>query len=98
MYPEHDKLAAGKNQSQEIGDFLEWLSESGVVMCKWHDARLGQYWDSELEEFANTVDSSEFLPIHETVNELLARYFGIDLDVLEQENWEMLEGLRSKNE
>lgn len=38
MYPQHEKLNAVKDQSQTIGDFLEWLNEKDFVVAKF-DAR-----------------------------------------------------------
>jgi predicted Rossmann fold nucleotide-binding protein DprA/Smf involved in DNA uptake len=37
LFPEHDKLHAIKDQSQRIGDFLEWLSSRGYVICTWDE-------------------------------------------------------------
>lgn len=33
-YPEHQKLKAVKDKSQAIGEFLDWLSEQGIYLCK----------------------------------------------------------------
>ncbi len=35
-YPECEKLAAAKPKSQAQGEFLEWLSEQGYVLCRLH--------------------------------------------------------------
>jgi hypothetical protein len=32
-YPEHDKLNRVKNQTQTIGEFLEWLGEQEYEIC-----------------------------------------------------------------
>lgn len=37
-YPQHEKLKAVKDQSQAIGEFLEWLNEKDFVVAKF-DAR-----------------------------------------------------------
>lgn len=46
--PEHDKLKAAKgprgDDTQLIGEFLEWLGDSGYVIGRWND-------DEELEPF-----------------------------------------------
>jgi hypothetical protein len=34
-YPEHDKLAAVRTQSQAQGELLDWLSERGLVLMRW---------------------------------------------------------------
>ena len=31
--PEHQKIHAVKDQSQSIGDFMEWLEEKGIVFA-----------------------------------------------------------------
>lgn len=35
QYPEHEKLLAVKEQSQAVGEFLEWLGERGVRLMEW---------------------------------------------------------------
>lgn len=38
-YPEHEKLSAIKDQSQAIGEFLEWLQGSkSARLLTWHEA------------------------------------------------------------
>lgn len=37
--PELDKVLAAKDESQPIGEFLEWLSEEGFTICEWDDDR-----------------------------------------------------------
>jgi hypothetical protein len=34
-YPEHQRLEVVKDQSQAIGEFLEWLSEKGLRLTRW---------------------------------------------------------------
>jgi hypothetical protein len=36
-YPEHDKLSKVRNESQRIGEFLDWLSERGMQVMRWHE-------------------------------------------------------------
>ncbi len=38
-YPEHDKLAAGSNQSNICGEFMEWLTEQGIHLTTYHETR-----------------------------------------------------------
>lgn len=33
-YPEHEKLAKIKEQSQWLGNFIEWLQSNGYVICQ----------------------------------------------------------------
>jgi hypothetical protein len=63
---ECDKLHAIKDQSQVIGEFLDWLEDEHEV----------------------------FLP--KSVTNLLAEYFDIDLEKVEQEKLAILEDLRER--
>lgn len=39
-YPEHEKLDEIKDQSQAIGEFLEWLGrEKSIELCEWRKCR-----------------------------------------------------------
>ena len=79
-YPEHDKLTLCKDQSQIIGEFLDWLTyEKSIHLAKWN-----RY--------------NEMVPDHTNTQELLAEFFEIDLNVLEQEKRTMLDELRKANE
>lgn len=35
MYPEHRKLHLVVEQSQRLGEFLEWLGQEGLVICEY---------------------------------------------------------------
>ena len=67
-YPEHEKLGAVKNESQIIGEFLEWLLAEKLIIC----------------EEDKLIFSGK----------LLAKYFDIDLEKLEEERRRMLEEMR----
>lgn len=79
--PETDKLIAAAEGSQAIGEFLEWLGEQGT-----HLARYGGSGGDVL------------LPYHPRggINGLLATYFEIDLDKVEQERRALLQYVRSR--
>lgn len=32
-YPEHEKLAAVKSESQAIGEFMDWLADDGIFLA-----------------------------------------------------------------
>lgn len=36
-YPEHDKLNLIKEKSQSIGEFLNWINEQGIHLCRMYD-------------------------------------------------------------
>jgi len=76
--PEHEKLAKVKDKSQAIGEFLTWLThDRGCEICEYLD-------DEDPEHLV-------FMPVRDGIQELLADYFGIDLDLLEMEKQALLE-------
>lgn len=84
-YPEHDKLHAIKDQSQAIGAFLDWLQnerEPTIVLC----TRTQYKWDNLYQ------------PAHVPIPDLLAEYFEINQDKLEEEKVAMLDKIRKAHE
>lgn len=79
-YPEHDKLTLVKERSQEIGQFLEWMQDEKEWVICEREPTYRQ----------------SYYPVGLNMNQLLAEYFEINLDVLEKEKLSMLEELRSK--
>ena len=76
--PECDKLSAVAEESQKIGEFLEWLHYTKeLLICDRDDA--GTYY--------RYIISPE---------ELLAEYFEIDLQKVEQEKQALLQWLREE--
>jgi len=72
-YEEHEKLHKVKDQSQTIGQFLEWLNEQ-YTLCE--------------------SDEDTYYPTHINIEKLLATYFEIDLDKIENEKQQMLKAIR----
>lgn len=81
-YPEHEKLKRVNTLSQTIGEFLEWASEQGMMLCE-RTGSMDYYVDLQ--------------PVRRTKNEILAEYFKIDLNVFEDEKVEMLKEQRDLN-
>jgi hypothetical protein len=80
-YPQHEKLAAVAEQSQAIGEFLDWLQDTRVppvVLCR---VIPGQSFDP-------------WAPVGRSTEQLLAEYFGVDLTALEAEKRAMLAEIR----
>lgn len=80
--PECEKLAAVSDQSNQIGAFLKWLFVEGdtpYYICQWDDT-YGGYYSTPLGDTG--------------INKLLAKYFEIDLDKVEQERRALLDWLR----
>lgn len=81
-YPMHDKLSAVRDRSQAIGEFLDWADERGWSL---HDTTTD-------DPYGRTY------PVRLTINQILAEFFGIDLEVLEDEKRRMLDFQRALNE
>ena len=80
------KLIAVKGNSQTIGEFLEWLQGKGYVLSFWQD------YGEEPHSW------SELTPLRKSSEQLLAEYFDVNLDKVEQERKALLEKLRSRHE
>lgn len=78
------KMCAVKERSQTIGEFIEWLNENGMQVC-----RLEGYEDSFRDEYT---------PIRESTEQLLANHFGIDLNEAENERRALLDYIRECND
>lgn len=81
--PELDKQRRAREQghSEEIGAFLEWLGEQDLCITEWREG----------------IGGGRFYEIDGGINALLARYFDIDLDKIEQERLAILKYLRGKS-
>ena len=142
--PELDKMAkANEEGSQAIGEFLDWLNQQGILLCRWREDltdiqpcfgfnRFGEVISAfDLTESncdggkvkyapfrreAGTVlygpgdvcprcegkgglefaASARFVVEPGNTQEMLARYFDIDLDKVEQERRALLDAFRAK--
>lgn len=87
-YPEHEKLAKVHDKSQAIGEFLEWLAdERDFVLAVRH-----QHTEDCIEDCG--ARRGELIPLAIPVHKLLAEFFDIDEDKLDDEKRAMLEELR----
>ncbi len=78
---ELEKLKDVAEVSQKIGEFLDWLLNGhGYYLC----------------ELRKCEDRDEFYPTHKHIEDILAQYFNIDLNKVEQEKRKILEEIRSK--
>lgn len=83
-YPEHDKLLAVKDQTQAIGEFIEWVRAA-------HGAELMVYFEGDHEGWYSIF-------ARRSLEKLLAEWSGIDLKKIDEEKRAMLEVLRKLNE
>ena len=74
--PECEKLSAVADESNNIGDFLDWLDNKGFLFCKYD-----KYEES-------------YYPTYPDTQKLLAEYFNIDLNKVEQERRALLQWLQ----
>lgn len=78
---ELDKLLKVKDKSQIIGEFLVWCNSEGIFLASW-------------------VEENRFEPraarISESIEQILARYFDIDLVEAEKERVKILADWREK--
>lgn len=79
-YPEHEKLKRVSDQSQTCGEFYEWLMER-FTLATWRTHN--DDGDELLESYLMTA--------HPKTQDLLAEFFEIDQNVLEQEKRVMIE-------
>ena len=86
--PMCNKLREVSDDSQKIGEFLEWMNGKGYWIGKY-----GRYTDPETEE---EEGEEELIPIKKSTEELLADYFEIDLNQVEKERRAILEEIRKK--
>ena len=76
-YPEHVHLKSVRDQSQAIGNFIEWLEENNMAIC----------------EFNPRTNFDSYTPTRTSTTKLLALHFEVDLDRLEDEKRAMLDEL-----
>jgi len=105
-YPECEKLSAVKDKSQKIGEFLEWPPEKGVELSVRHTHTKECLDESDWEVFEEDPGgfrTDDFLCscvddglLSYTVGKekLLAEFFEIDLNKVEEERRAMIEDLR----
>lgn len=82
-YPEHVKLRAVSNESQKIGNFLNWLlNEKNLTLCVAEPQRR----------------EVEYVPTTEGIDSLLGEYFDIDPKKLSEEKDAMVAELHVQAE
>jgi hypothetical protein len=81
--PELDKMLAVKDQSNALGEFLEWMGSKGLWICR-----------SATKE--DDITEGTLLPVYKSTEVMLAEYFGIDLNKAEKEKRAVLEELQKK--
>jgi hypothetical protein len=84
-YPEHEKLKRIADKSQCVGDFIEWLRDGS------------KHPQGRIELCCWNDRDKEYYAGFERVSSLLARFFEIDENKLEEEKRAMLNELRKQH-
>ena len=69
QFPQLARMQAVQEQSQAIGEFVEWLGQNGMAICTSEEGLRGD----------------RFYPVMVPTEELLARHFDVDLQAAEKE-------------
>lgn len=97
-FPEHDKLSEISAQSQSCGEFLGWLrDEKSAVLYQWAE------WEEEREygwpsqkEGTYSVKIEKYVHFGYSITNLLAEFFEINLEIIEEEKCAMLAHIRGR--
>lgn len=81
--PTLDRMLKVKEDSQKLGEFLDWLSEQGFILC---------------EKQTDGSKFYPYFPTRYAVEELLAMYFGVDIGMAQAEQDAVLAYVRSQQE
>lgn len=112
-YPEHDKLHKVVDDSDTIGQFLDFgLPKQGIVLYEERDFECECYWchrdEGTRSEWHRKVECKfnkdetkalvpKWVPTYKTIQQILAEYFNIDQDKIDAEKDEMLAAMRAFN-
>jgi len=81
-------MLAVSEKSNMIGAFLAWLhGEKNLAICEWFEDKEDEFYGGAYDPVYSGVDG---------INRLLAEYYGIDLDKVEQERRALLAWLREQ--
>src|SRR3990172_3614682 len=86
--PTLDRISAIGEQSQAIGEFIEWLHDNGYEICKRHEADRTLIAEAARNELgsANLIDlvgwfierAQAWQPVYKSIDSLLHEFFEID--------------------
>jgi hypothetical protein len=104
--PECSKISAVKDKSHAIGEFMDWLGEEKHwTVCETHHhdddcfekvARFEGDEDGDMQRICGCREG-ELIPVPIRMEELLAEFFEIDLDKVEEERRAILDQQRAVN-
>ncbi len=79
-YPEHDKLEQVQDKAQVIGEFLDWLTNEQEISLC----------------SANSQTPDRMYVVHDSIQDWIASFFGIDTARLEAEKRAMIKSLNAQ--
>lgn len=83
-------MKAVRDQSGILGEFLDWLVvEKDIRLCRWQDT----IYHGTIHDMSEYTPKGYYLA-NERIEQLLADFFEIDLDKIEQEKQAMLDEIR----
>ena len=88
-YPECEKLAKVSEDSNKIGRFLDWLQSQGIMLAKYHE-HTDDCYDEDGYDYECEYTEEMIQPVYENKEDMLARYYNIDMDKVEKERREIL--------
>jgi len=84
QYPECEKMTSVRGSADIVGEFLDWLSnKKEYSICGF---------------YSEEPDEGEYHPIDLNIEQLLAEFFEIDLNKVEEEKRQILGDIRRKDE
>ena len=92
--PECERLHEVAPESQKIGEFLEWLRGQKQIMLAQYHAHSKECRASD-GDLACGYRRNDLEPVRNPTEKILAEYFKIDLDKVENERRTLLDYLRS---
>lgn len=105
--PECDRMQDVKDKSHAIGEFMDWLrEEKGWTVCEEHHhdddclERVARFEDDEegdVQQICGCLEG-QYIPVPIRMEQLLAEFFEIDLDKVEEERQALLAEQRALNQ
>lgn len=89
--PMLDKMSVVSEKSQAIGEFLDWLQEE-----KEYSIRELRTLVKDRPAWNDQVEVTEWLPIRQSTESLIAEFFGIDMAQADSERRVLLERVRQQ--
>ncbi len=92
-YPECEKLQAVSEKSQELGFFLEWLKNK-YTLCEFVEEHKEFFGDNK-EDYVWINEG--YYQSRDSIENILAEYFDIDMNKVDEERAQILEDIRKNS-